>query len=517
MGLDAVAMTNYRLEALDVSKTFGAARVLDSVELLVAPGEVHALIGQNGSGKSTVVKILTGYHAPDAGMTLLLDGQPVSLPVQQDALSSLGIAVVHQDLGLLDHVSVAENIGVGGFVRTGFPRRINWKKQRAVAQEVLSRLQVDVDPSTPVALLNATQRAEVGIARALRDQKPGEGLMILDEATRALPREELERFHGLLRRVVAEGTSVLMVTHNLEEVLALADRVTILRDGKVVGAGLSTSELTEQEMARLMVGSAVGSTSRRGGSYSERPVVMSLTGLVTRPDALPIDIEVHAGEIVGLTGLPGTGYETVPYIATGARRALKGMLSTQTRTVDLVKGDVAACLRAGVALVPERRDRDGLAFEMSIRDNIALPSIRKRGSAWFVSRKWQKKAADDAVASLKVKATSTDMLIRELSGGNQQKVLFAKWMSVAPSALILHEPTQAVDVGARQDILGTIQIAADNGVGVLLASGETSDLVQVCDRILVIGRDGIITELHTDSADEVLEAVYGAPVAGGHS
>jgi ribose transport system ATP-binding protein len=499
-------MTQYRLEARHVSKTFGSTRVLDDVELLVEPGEIHALIGQNGSGKSTVVKILTGYHAPDAGMSLSLDGQLLELPV------------VHQDLGLLDHASVAENIGVGGFVRSRVLRKIDWKKQREIAQAVLDRLDVQVDPATPVGALNATQRAEVGIARALRDQKPGEGVIILDEATRALPREELVRFHGLLKRVVAEGTSVLMVTHNLEEVLALADRVTVLRDGRVVGRGLATGELTEQDMAKLMLGRTVGSQSRRTTSFDDRPNALQLLQLVTAPGRPPLDITVRKGEIVGVTGLPGTGFETIPYVVCGARPAPSGTLRTASGTVDLAKGDVAGCMRAGVALVPERRDRDGLAFEMSIRDNIALPNIAKRGSRWFVGRGWQTAEAEAAVTKLSIKTRSVDTLIKELSGGNQQKVLFAKWLSVAPQVLVLHEPTQAVDVGARQDILGSIQAVADSGVGVLLASGEPGDLVEVCDRILVIGRDGEIVELRTDIADDVLEAIYGTavPTAGGH-
>ena len=180
-----LTVSSYRLEARHVSKTFGSTRVLDDVELLVAPGEIHALIGQNGSGKSTVVKILTGYHAPDAGMSLALDGQQIELPVQWEAISAAGVSVVHQDLGLLDHASVAENIGVGGFVRSRFLRKIDWRKQREIAQAVLDRLSVEVDPGTPVAALNATQRAEVGIARALRDQRAGGGVIILDEATRA--------------------------------------------------------------------------------------------------------------------------------------------------------------------------------------------------------------------------------------------------------------------------------------------------------------------------------------------
>ncbi len=251
-----------RLEARHVSKTFGSTKVLDDVDLTVEPGEIHALVGQNGSGKSTLVKILTGYHSPDSGASLALDGQLVQLPVQWREAADLGISVVHQDLGLLDQLTVSDNIGVGGYHHSRFLRRIDWKRLAAVASDVLARLDVDVDPSTPVALLGAARRAEIAIARALRDHRPGAGLIVLDEATRALPREELDKFHALLRRVVAEGTPVLMVSHNLDEVLALADRVMVLRDGKVVGGALPTNELTSQDMARVMLGKTVGALSR---------------------------------------------------------------------------------------------------------------------------------------------------------------------------------------------------------------------------------------------------------------
>ena len=508
-------MTSYRLEARHASKTFGSTRVLDNVELLVEPGEIHALVGQNGSGKSTVVKILTGYHAPDPGMTLAVDGRALDLPVQREALRQAGVSVVHQDLGLLDHLTVSENIGVGGFQHSRILRRINWRSQDQIAQAVLDRLHCEARPRDLVGSLPFSQRAEVGIARALRDQEPGQGLMILDEATRALPREDLLRFHELLKRVVSGGTSVLMVSHNLEEVLALSDRVTVLRDGRVAGAALATAELGEADIARLMIGRTVGSVARRGARADDQPLRLEVAGLALdgRP---PVDLAVRAGEVVGLTGLPGTGFESLPYAIGGARRASGGTVTTPVGRMNTGKGSPTAALRLGIALVPERRDRDGLAFEMSIRENIALPSISRRGRAWFVGRGWQNRQAAEAIGRLSIRARNAAMLVKELSGGNQQKVLFAKWTSVQPSVLVLHEPTQAVDVGARQDILQAISDAADSGTAVLLVSAEPSDLVEVCDRILVLSGDGQLSELRTADPDEVLDAVYsGTPTQAG--
>ena len=505
-----------RLEARGVSKTFGSTTVLRNAELEVAPGEIHALIGQNGSGKSTLVKILTGYHTPDAGATISVDGQDLDLPVRWSEATDAGVSVVHQDLGLLDHLSVSENIGIGGFPYHPVTRRIDWNAQDAAARRVLDRLDVPIQPQDPVGPLNAMRRAEVAIARALRDQRQGEGLVILDEATRSLPREELRRFHELLRKVVAEGTSILLVSHNLKEVLELADRVTVLRDGVVAAAGIPTAGLTEQDLARHMLGKTVEAVGRseRGTGHTE--VAARVEGL--RADTLEaLSFEVRRGEVVGLTGLPGSGFEAVAQLITGGRQPAGGVLTTAAGSVDLSRADVAACMRLGAALVPEKRILEGLAVELSIRDNIAIPSIRRRGRPWHVARRWQEDEARSSIRRLGIRSRSPHMLIKELSGGNQQKVLFAKWLSVEPDLLVLHEPTQAVDVGARVDILRAIVETASRGVGVLLVSIEPSDLAEVCDRILVHSHAGDLRELRTEDPDEVLHAIYSesALTAGG--
>jgi ribose transport system ATP-binding protein len=504
-------MTTPRLEATGLSKTFGQARVLADARLTIEPGEIHALVGQNGSGKSTLVKILTGYHAPDPGGSVAVDGQLLQLPVRWAEASAVGVSVVHQDLGLIDHLTVSENIGIGGFVQSPLTRRINWRAQDAVAQRVLDRLEVPIAPGGAVAGLSPMRRAEVAIARALRSHEPGRGLVILDEATRSLPREELERFHALLRRVVADGTSILMVSHNLEEVLRLADRVTVLRDGAVAAAGLTTAGLMEADVARHMLGRTVDAMSRDDRELAGDQPVAVVDGL-SAPGLKHLSFEVRRGEVVGLTGLPGTGFELVPKLISGAVPAQAGTLTTSRGSLDLSRTDVAACLRAGVALVPEKRIFEGLALDMSIRDNIAVPNLRRNGKPWYVGRAWQERTARDAIALLDIRTRSPRTLTKELSGGNQQKVLLAKWLSVAPDVIVLHEPTQAVDVGARVDILRAIRATAAGGVGVLLASIEPSDLVETCDRILVVGRDGSVRELRTRDVDDVLHAIYAEPI-----
>ena len=502
-----------RLDARGVSKTFGPNTVLHDAGLVVWPGEIHALVGQNGSGKSTLVKILTGYHGADAGARIEVDGKPLPLPVQWSAAQAAGVSVVHQDLGLLDDLSVAENIGVGGFRRSRVLRRIDWKAHDRIAEAVLTRLEVPVSPRDRVGSLPASHRAAVAIARALRDAVPGDGLMILDEATRSLPREELAHFHRLLRRVVESGTSVLMVSHNLEEVLALSDRVTVLRDGGVAGAGLETASLTEADLARLMLGKTVDVVSK-GDTRVIGAVAARIEGLILDGHE-PLSISVQAGEVVGVTGLPGAGFENIPALISGAARPRGGVITTEAARVDLTKSFVDQCLAAGVAMVPERRDRDGLAAELSIRDNLALPNVIRRGKPWFVSRGWQQSLTDDAIRRLDIKTRGGADLVKELSGGNQQKVLFAKWLSVEPLLLVLHEPTQAVDVGARADLLTAVRAVAEAGTGVLLVSTEPSDLVETCDRILVLHPGRPPQELRTDDPDHVLDAIYAEPLTTG--
>jgi ribose transport system ATP-binding protein len=499
-----------RLSVRALTKTFGSARVLTDVELTVRPGEVHGLAGQNGSGKSTLIKIVTGLYTPDSGAEFEVDGQPVRLPVRWPEVHAAGVSVVHQDLGLLDQLTVAENICIGGYPTTRLGRIDRGRRDR-LAAATLDRLGVPLAPGRLVGTLTAAERAEVAIARALRDHTPGSGLIILDESTRALSGADLEHIHQVLRRIAADGSSALMVSHSLPELIAVADRITVLRDGRVVGAGLPTAGLSEQDLARRMLGSTVEAVTPRedqpAAEETAQPAAVTVTGL-TGPGLAEVGFSVAPGEILGVTGLPGSGYEQIPYLVTGARPATGGQLATRDGRVALARGSVAACLRAGVVLVPERRDRDGLAFELTVRDNISLPKLTRRGRPWFVARRWQQDDADAAVKTLDIRPGNPSILVKQLSGGNQQKVLLAKWLTAGPSLLVLHEPTQAVDIGARTEILHALQRAADTGVAVLLVSSEPEDLVATCDRILVYGREVGLRPARADSPEQLIEEIY---------
>jgi len=498
-----------RLEIDALSKTFGPAKVLRDVELTVEAGEVHGLAGQNGSGKSTLIKILTGVYSPDPGAHYRVDGVGMRLPVRWREVHAAGVSVVHQDLGLLDQLSVAENVCVGGFptARIG---RIDRRERDRLADKTLARLGVDLDPTRLVGTLSAAQRAEVAIARAMRDLDEGSGLVILDESTRALSGTDLKRIHALLARIAASGSAALMISHNLTELMAVTDRLTVLRDGRLVGAGLDTRHLSEQEIARRMIGSTVEALTRRQAVSTIAPKpklrVTNLSG--SRVSA--IDFAVAPGEVLGITGLPGSGYEEIPYLLSGAQRATSGFVDIGSTQLDLAGAGVAACIRAGIVLVPERRDRDGLAFDLSVRDNLSLPALRVRGRPWYVARRWQRESAARATATLDIKPPDSSLLVKQLSGGNQQKVLLAKWLNVGPTVLVLHEPTQAVDVGARRDILTALHRAADSGVAVLLVSSEPEDLAAACDRVLVYSAGVGLAPVDCTTPDVILEQTYAA-------
>lgn len=499
-----------RLSLSHLNKHFGDVQVLDAVGLKVRPGEIHGLAGQNGSGKSTLIKVLTGVYAPDPGAELEIDGRSVRLPVRWHDVHGAGLSVVHQDVGVLDQLSVAENVCVGGFPRRRFSGSIDRKRQDALCSRTLSRIGANVSPSTVTADLTAAGRAEVAIARAIRDHLPGEGLIILDEATRALRGTELDDIHRLLRRLVDQGSSVLMISHNLQELSEVADRVSVLKDGRLVAAGLSSSEAGPEEIARHMLGAELAKEQLspdnrlRGRSGRQEVRVTEL-----RTDAVHnVKFSVDRGEILGITGMPGSGYEEIPYALAGAQRPVTGSMAIGERHLELNTCSPRDCMQAGVVLIPERRDRDGLAMDMGVRDNICLPLLQRRGRKWFAGRAWQQQVFLGATSSLGIKTAGPMSLIRELSGGNQQKVLLAKWLETEPSVLVLHEPTQAVDIGARRDILKTIQRVAARNVAVVMVSSEAEDLTNICNRIEIFGRKAGLTVAHSQTSESLIDEVY---------
>jgi ribose transport system ATP-binding protein len=502
----------HRLQVAHVSKTFGSARVLRDIGLNIVPGELHGLVGQNGCGKSTLVKILTGIYTPDPGGAVTVDGRELSLPVRPLDARAAGLAVVHQNLGLVDDRTVWENVRLGRYRAGGLLRRIDGKAERAAVSTVLARLGVQIDVEDKVGELSAEDRAAVAIARALQDHTEGGGLIIFDESTRAMGKKSRGRFFELVRSVIDRGTSVLMISHQLEEVVEVTDRVTVMRDGEVVETGIPTSGTDEAALTRLMLGRHLGTQQRVASVASDTPAA-TVRGLNAR-SVRHLDFDVRKGEIVGVTGLVGSGAVAVAETIGGARQAQGGVLTVAGRPLHLRKRRASAedFINAGVAFVAERRLEQGLAAEMSVTENLTLPRVKSRGGRWRTGSSWQAEEAAAMIKKLDIKPPDPHKAVGTLSGGNQQKVLLGKWLAGKPGLLVLHEPTQAVDVGARSDIIDAIREAAADGCGVLISSVDAADLAVLCDRVLVF-RDGrVVAELTGElTQDDIIHATFESP------
>lgn len=505
-----------RLALKEISKTYGRYRALDRVSFEVRRGELHGLIGQNGSGKSTLAKVLSGYHAPDQGGVVELDGEVLRLPLHPADLTRHGVAVVHQSLGLVPDLTVIENLRLGRFGRRRFSRSIDWAAERSAVAAVLERLDCQVDLNAPVGSLSAETKATLAIARAIQSHEPGRGLIIFDESTRALNRDSLRNFYRILRGVLTEGASVLLICHRLEEVLEHTDRVTVFRDGRVAAAGLVTQEVSEAELTRTMLGHELGDYVSPRVHGVEADVVAPGAG-VRAVQVLgarlsePIDLSIEPGEIVGLTGLDGSGFSELPYLLSGAHRAFQGKLTVGAAEIDLTSspGGSPAYTHAGVVLIPRDRDVHGLLMDQSIRDNITLPRVARHSSPLKVDTRWQEREVATMIDQLGIRPGEPSMLVSALSGGNQQKVLLAKWLAGKPSLLLMDEPTQAVDVGARQDILTAITEAATGGCAVVIASSYADELAMICGRVLVFHDGVVVRELSGQlSEDEIIEATF---------
>jgi ribose transport system ATP-binding protein len=500
-----------RLLTHNVSKSFGAFRALSNVDLEVAPGELHALVGQNGSGKSTLIKILTGYHAPDPGSEMYVDGEAVALPISAVESRRHGLSVVHQNLGLVPERTVTENLRLGRFRAAKLSRRVNWRQERNETAAVLQRLGSSISPSVLIADLSAEDRATVAIGRALQDHRPGRGLIVFDESTRALTQHSLDRFYEQIRGVILEGASVLMICHRMEEVLERSDRVSVLRDGRLVLSGARTADLDETELSRAVLGRTLVAATREAhdGRSRRGSVTVQVRGLTT-PVMHEADFDVHEGEILGVTGLAGSGYEDIPYALAGASLGNHGTLLIDGRKWDLARNGVRELMAGGIALIPEDRTVQGLATNLTVFQNITVPRVATTGKRWWTGRQWQREEVTEFIERLGIKPPDPRAPVSTLSGGNQQKVLLAKWVASAPRLLLLHEPTQAVDIGARHDIVRTLRDLASNGTCLLVAASDPQELSILCDRVLVV-RDGrIAAELEDDlSQDTIVQVTFG--------
>jgi ribose transport system ATP-binding protein len=474
-----------------LSKTYPGQVALDAAHLEVRPGEVHALVGQNGSGKSTLIKLLGGYVQADHDSVVHFDGRRVDLWSLPHA-DRQRIRIVHQDLGLVPSLSAIENLGLGRGYITGAGGRIRWRAEAERTQELLLRFGLAPDVRQPVGALSAAEQAAIAIVRALQDwEENTTGLLVLDEPTASLNRREVEALFREVRRVAAMGAGVLFVSHMLDEVLDLADRVTVLRDGKVVAAGVSTDHLDQKRLVDLIVGRPVGELYPAVmAPASGTPVleVESVFGITLRG----VSFKIHHGEVVGVAGLVGSGREEIANSIAGMSPRFAGKVLVDKTKVFATPRD---SLRAGVALVPADRKGIGLDPEDRLAEHVVLPRLGPFQTRTHLQQRALRADAADWVEQLDVQPPLLDRRLGKFSGGNQQKAVLARWLRTEPRVLLLDEPTQGVDVGAKAAIYQQIAEAAREGMAVLIASSDAEELVHLCDRVLVLRAGMVSAEL----------------------
>jgi ribose transport system ATP-binding protein len=482
-----------RLEITAMSKTFGDQTVLKNLHLKIQPGEIHGLVGENGSGKSTCIKVLSGYHRADPGGTVLIDGLPLG-GGGSTAARALGARFVHQDLGLIDSLPVADNL----FLGSRYPSRwltIRSREVRRRATRMLHRAGVDVDPGALVGDLSPAAKTGVAIARALReDDGGGPKLLVLDEPTATLPNSEADALIRILKSAAGTGVGVLYVTHRLDELFVLADELTVLRDGITV-AKVPAAGLDRRSLVRMLVGDELeeielASAALKSSTGRARLLVESLTSA----PVVDVTLSVMAGEIVGIAGIAGSGRESLLAATFGARPRQAGQVTVDGCTVPPGRPDLA--MAAGTAMLPAERKIHGGVMTLSGRENITISDV---GQFWrfpLISRRRERRETTEWFERLSVRPPGgCEAPLSTFSGGNQQKILMAKWLRRSPGVLLLDEPTQGVDVGAKALLHREILTAAERGAAVLVSSSELEELVALCHRVLVMREGRVVAEI----------------------
>ena len=531
------------LEVRGISKTFGATRALRDVEFSIDAGEVFAVLGQNGSGKSTLVKILSGFHEPDPGGEIFFAGEPVPVPIPPGEALQRGMGFVYQDLGLVPGMTVLENLTIAGRSASrnlGSLKPIAWRRERREARETLKRYGLDLDPGMRVFELPLIDRALLAIARAAEElqdfhtrQGTNRSLLVLDEPTVFLSGNELTFLFDLIRIVTAGGASVMFISHDLEAVRTVATRFVVLRDGAVAGTG-NVADVTEDEMIDMIVGSArerfersalrtaeAAGTSAGAGKDAaagtrtrirdtELLAVDGLAGGTVRD----LSFRVNAGEIIGLAGVTGSGTEDAPYLLFGGTAdgitAIAGTVRVSGREFQAKHLTSAQAIAAGLALVPANRPRDGAVANLSVADNIFMLVYGDYFHRGAVARRSMLAAGLERAELYDIRPPEPSMMVAQLSGGNQQKTVLAKWMEARPKILLLHEPTQGVDVGARTEIRALVKDAClDRGMAVVWVGTDFAELAEMCDQVLVLGSGRVVrritgAELTKSAIDEAV-------------
>jgi rhamnose transport system ATP-binding protein len=493
--------------ALDgVRKSFPGVHALKGVSFDVRPGEVHALLGENGAGKSTLIKVMAGVHTPDAG-TIAVDGQPASFANPDDARRA-GVATIYQELLLFPELTVTENVVMGNAPRTRLGT-IDWAKAAETTRSLLKSLDIaDMDVSAVVGTLSVGNRQRVEILRALsKDAR----VLIMDEPTAALTEHDVQRLFDIVRRLRARGVGIVYISHRMDEIFALADRVTVLRDGDYVGTR-DVSATNADELVQMMVGRHIEALFPKVTVPVGQPV-LELSQVSRRPTTRDVSLTVRAGEIVGLAGLVGSGRSELAQVVFGVTPAESGEIRLLGRAVTI--GSPGAAQRLGIAYVPEDRGTQGLVRAMTVRENFSMAILSRLARAGVIDREAERGLAQDGIRRFGVRTSGIEQVVGKLSGGNQQKIVLGKWLATEPKLLILDEPTRGIDVGAKAEIHRLMGELAGRGLAILMISSELHEVLGMSDRVLVMREGRIAAEF--DRAAATPEAVGAAMMGDAHS
>ena len=507
------------LSIRNLTKYFGASAALDNVSLSVGYGEIRGLVGQNGSGKSTLIKCLAGYHSQDLQWRLELPGKELTRALHPGEITAFGVAFVHQDLGVLGDLSVLENLLLTELA-TDHRRYIGWGNERAKAKAIFKQFGLDLEPAAKLSTLRPVEQAQVAIVRAvlqLRSAKQADhpGVLVLDEATTFLDRAGREGMYDLLRAVAAEGSGVVFVSHDINEVLTVCDAVTVLRDGRVV-ADAPRSELTHDDLVSLIV------TGKRGVEVVSRPARRAAVLPASSSQASlevehlsgdllnDVSLTVHPGEIVGVTGIVGSGWELVVEYICGARRAESGSCRLGGKTIALEAMSPDKALALSMVYVPSDRLREAVVPDLSLRENVMQPVLDNSFEKGLLRLRRLTVACKEVLERYAVAPAEPSMPIGLLSGGNQQKAVLAKWLQTDPLYVLLNEPTQGVDIGARQRIYELVRAAATRGAAVIYASADWEEVAGISDLVVVISEGRVAERLEGAriSVDAIAQAAY---------
>jgi ribose transport system ATP-binding protein len=495
MGDDATSA----LTIVDVRKTYPGTVALKGISFEIRRGEVHALVGGNGSGKSTLVKLLAGVERADAGGSFVVGSQQVPADkMTPHQARALNLRFVHQDAGVFPEISVAENLALGRSYETGLGGRVRWRAMRDSARTILDRVGLTCDPAMMLGRLSPATQTLVAIARALADiQDESDAILVLDEPTAALPNHEAQNLLATMRRLTDRGLAVLFITHRLDEVVGVADRVTVLRDGRLVSS-VDGAGLTEQQLVEFIVGRPLQSVFPEPPELTTDAAALSVEHLAVGCFD-DVSFTVRRGELVGIAGILGTGRSTL-------LRAIYGDIPVRAGRITMDGEDVTGkpthvAIKAGMGYVPEDRKREGIFSDLSVRTNLLLASVPEFWRPYGMAGKAEASESRGLVRDFGIKTATIDTPVSSLSGGNQQKAVLARWLRRRPKLLLLDEPTQGVDVGARADIYRLIRGAVTQGTSVLMVASDFDELARVCDRVLVVRKGRVTAEVRPPHLD----------------